>query len=307
MTRVLLFGGNGFIGRHVRGSLEQQPAVVSLLSPGRDEFDLLESTVDDLVALLRVVRPDAVVDCTGRLTGSGHDLMRANCLVTAKLVEAIGAVAPGTRFVRLGSAAEYGIVDYEHAVTEDDAARPVSGYGVSHLAGTELVRLASGAGEVDGAVLRVFNPIGPGTPPDNVLGRAVTLIRQAQRDRRKFIELGPLGAWRDFVDVRDVAAAVSAAVFAPLDGQRVFNIGRGQAVQCRQVVNLLVTTAGFAGVVREGDPAPARSAAVDWMLADVSRARTGLEWVPVHELADSVKAAWAGNDIPPMERNRTES
>jgi NDP-hexose 4-ketoreductase len=295
MTRVLLFGGNGFIGRHVRGCLEQHPRVVSLLAPGRAEFDLFDSTVDDLVALLRVVRPDAVVNCTGRLSGGGHELVRANCLVTAKLIEAIAAVAPGTRLVRLGSAAEYGVVEYEHAVTEDDATRPVSGYGISHLAGTELVRVASAAGEVDGVVLRVFNPIGPGDSPDNLLGRATNLIQEAQRDRRRYVEMGPLSAWRDFVDVRDVATAVSAAAFAELDGHRVFNIARGQAVQCRQVVKLLASAAGFAGAIREGAPAPARSATVDWMLADVSRAHLVLHWVPVHDLEDSVKAAWAGN------------
>lgn len=295
MTRVLLFGGGGFIGRHVRVSLEQHPGAPAVRAPGRDEFDLVESTVDDLVGLLRAERPDAVVNCTGRLTGTGHDLVRANTAVTAKLIAAIADEAPGTRLVRLGSAAEYGVVDHGHAVTEDDPTAPVSGYGVSHLAGTQLVLLASAAGEVDGVVLRVFNPIGPGVPGDNLLGRAVGLIREAGARHAGFVHMGPMSAWRDFVDVRDVAAAVSAAVFARLDGHRVFNIGRGRAVQCRQLMEMLTAMAEFHGDIRESAPAPVRSAAVDWMLADISRAGRVLNWVPVHELADSVKAAWAGD------------
>jgi NDP-hexose 4-ketoreductase len=296
MTRVLVFGSTGFIGRQVARALEQHPEVSTLRAPGRDTFDLAESTVDELVRLLRTERPGAVVNCTGRLSGSGHDLVRANTVVTAKLVEAIAAEAPGTRLVRLGSAAEYGVVLHTRAVSEADATRPVSGYGVSHLAGTSLVQLATVAGDVDGVVLRVFNPIGPGVPADNMLGRAVALIRDAEHTRARHIDMGPLSAWRDFVDVRDVGAAVCAAALAKLDGDRVFNVGSGHAVQCREVVELLAATAGFDGEIRESEAPPGRSARVDWICADIARAGRVLRWAPEHELKDSIAAAWSGTE-----------
>ncbi|MFB6397472.1 NAD-dependent epimerase/dehydratase family protein [Polymorphospora lycopeni] len=294
--RIVVFGGSGFIGRQVCRVLAADPRVDVVVRPGRDRLDLLDGTVDALAELLRETRPDAVVNCTGALSGSGHDLVRANTAVTAKLVEAITLATPGLRFVRLGSAGEYGRVPPDTSVTEDDPTDPVSEYGVSHLAATRLLDLASAAGQVDGITVRVFNPIGPGLHEENMLGRAARLIHDARRSGAGSICLGPLSAHRDFVDVRDVASGVVAALLAPDPGARVFNLASGRAVRSRELVRLLAAEAGFTGGIQERAAAPGRSAAVDWMRGDGSRAARLLGWTPAYELPDSVKAVWAGVD-----------
>lgn len=292
MTRVLLFGASGFLGRHVRQALETHPGITSVSCPGRQRHDLIRGELSELVELVSAEAPQAVVACTGRLTGNGHDLVMANTAATAKLVEAVAAAAPGARLVRLGSAAEYGPVQTGQSVREDHPAAPVGEYGVSQLAATRLVELAGAAGRLDGVVLRVFNPIGAGLHSDNVLGRAAVLLREAGAAGASEITLGSLAAYRDFVDARDVATAVLAAILAPTLPERVFNVASGAAVPVRDAVRLLADAAGFAGGIREEGTGPGRSAAVSWMRADVSRAARILGWAPAHELADSVKALW---------------
>lgn len=168
---------------------------------------------------------------------------------------------------------------------------------MSQLAATRLLELATGAGRVDGVVLRVFNPIGPGLPEANVLGRAVNLLRRATSQQTAYISMGALGAYRDFVDARDVASAVAAVLAVPTVPDRIYNIASGRAVPARTAVRLLAETAGFTGEIREDGRAPERSAAVDWMCGDIRRAASALGWVPAHDLADSVKALWSGGDI----------
>lgn len=293
MTRVLLFGASGFIGGHARAALESDPRIDEVICPGRSTYDLLAGDVAGLVALLRATAPDAVVTCVGALTGSAADLVAGNTLVAAKLIEAAGAAAPRARLVRLGSAGEYGVVPDGVSVTETDPVAPVSAYGVSHVAGTRLFQLAGESGQADAVSLRVFNPIGPGMSQENLLGRAAARIRAALASGAPEITLGPLSAYRDFVDVRDLAALITAVVLAPELRHRVLNAGSGRAVTAREAVELLAATAGYPGRIREEGVGPRRSTAVDWIRADIGRATRELGWTPVRGLATSIKDIWA--------------
>ncbi|MGK5682787.1 NAD-dependent epimerase/dehydratase family protein [Actinoplanes sp. URMC 104] len=275
--RILLFGSSGFIGRHVRAALQD---VGELICPGRDRHDLVDGEPEALKALVRAERPDAVVCCVGALTGTPGELMRANAMVAATLLEA----APGVRLVRLGSAGEYGVVPHGHAVREDDRTEPVGAYGVSHQAGTRLFALTGNT-----VSLRVFNPVGAGQPAENVLGRVAAQIRAGRTE----LTLGPLGAYRDFVDVRDVASLIRAAVTAAELPHPVYNAGSGRAVTVREAVHMLTREAGWTGTIREQGAGPQRSAAVTWIQADITRARTDLGWAPAHDLGSSIKSIWA--------------
>ncbi|MFI9642196.1 NAD-dependent epimerase/dehydratase family protein [Micromonospora sp. NPDC051925] len=297
MTRVLLFGSSGFIGGHARDALAADPRVTEVICPGRATFDLLDGEPAALAALLREVAPDAVVNCVGALTGSAAQLVTANTTVAAKLLEATADAAPQARLVRLGSAGEYGPVPDRVPVTEEAPARPVSAYGVSHLAGTRLFQLAGEAGQVDAVSLRVFNPIGPGMSQENLLGRAAARIRAALADGATEITLGPLSAYRDFVDVRDLAALIVAAALAPELRHRVVNAGSGRAVTARQAVELLADAAGYGGRIREAGVGPQRSLAVDWIQADIGRAGHELGWAPLRDLATSIKDIWADGAV----------
>ena len=292
MTRVLLFGASGFIGGPVRAALAADPKITALTCPGRDRYDLITGDLRDLVDLVAEVNPDVVVNCAGRLAGNAVELMLGNAVVTAKLIEAIMAVVPGARLIRLGSAGEYGQVPVGQPVSEDSHAAPVGEYGLSHLAGTELIRLASAAGRVDGLALRVFNPIGPGTGAENLLGRAAIRLGEALRTGANQITLGPLAAYRDFVDTRDVATAVLAAVLAPALAYRVLNVGSGRAVTARAAVEALAAAAGFTGSIVERGTGSVRSASVGYICADISRIGAALGWAPTHALDETVKAIW---------------
>ena len=304
MSTVLLLGASGFLGRHVRALLSTS---VDLICPSHDECDLVRSDVAALTRKLRRYRADAVVNCAGRVTGTGTDLVEAHTVATGKLIEAMAGATPLARLIRLGSAAEYGPVPEPQAVRETDHAAPVSEYGISQLAATRLTEIAAADGRLDTVVLRVFNPVGPGLPETNVLGRAGMLLRTALRRGTEHVEMGLLPSHRDFVDVRDVALAVGYAL-RPADlTHRVINIASGRAVSIRDAIELLARTAGFDGEIRDGSyhPTAARSAAVPWMRADVSRAFDALGWTSTHDLGESLKLLWADDSRQPPRPKET--
>ena len=297
---VLLFGASGYLGRAAEAALRSRGAGVVRVSrtvphdDGWVRHDLVRGGTGELVELLRAVEPTVVVNCTGQLDGSVAELVAANVTPTAALVDAIPRAVPPARLVALGSAAEYGRVPHGLTVAEDAVTDPVSAYGITKLASTLLVRDAVTAGRLDAVVLRIFNPIGAALPEGTVLGRAAQAMREALRQGAD-ITLGPLGAYRDFVDVTDVADAIAEAALAPELPEPVLNVGSGRAVAVRDVVGLLAEVAGFRGRVIESGPAQPRSGAVTWMAADTTRARRALGWSPHHDLADSVRAVWAGS------------
>lgn len=292
MSHVVLLGASGFLGAHIGQAMAAHPAVSRLTGLGRDRCDLVTIDVDDLRTLLGDLRPDVLVNGTGRLDGSATELVAANTLATAKLLDALSGT--GIRYVRIGSAGEYGPIAHGRAATETDAANPVGAYGLSHLAATRLVELAGAAGRVDGVTLRVFNPIGAGMREGSVLGQAAQRLRAALATGAPTITMGPLSAYRDLVDARDVASATAAAAFASDLSERVFNVGSGRAEPVRVAVGLLATVAGFTGEIREEGEGSTRSATVDWALADCGRAAAVLGWRPGHDLSDAVKAVWTG-------------
>jgi nucleoside-diphosphate-sugar epimerase len=299
-ARVLLFGASGFLGRAAAETLARDPRVGSLIRVGRQQpmdeswvrHDLVRDTGDELARLLGTSQPDIVVNCTGRLSGDTVELVEANVGVTARLLEVVATVIPTARLVVLGSAAEYGVVPFGQPVAEDDPTNPVAGYGVTKLASTQLVRLAAEEGRLDAVVLRVFNPLGPGVPAETLLGRAAANMRAALERGDDHIRLGPLDSYRDFVDVRDVAAAIRAAALADHVKEPVLNVGSGVAVVTRDAVALLADVAGFTGRVLESDVAQPRSSAVHWIAANLSRINRSLGWTPRYDLRASVRASW---------------
>lgn len=254
--RVLLLGANGFLGRFVADRLLADPAVhLTALGRGDDadvRFDLAGGSPGALTRFLDAVHPGVVINCAGTTRGGARELTRHNTVAVATVCEALRRSGCGARLVQVGCASEYGPSQPGSCTAEDAVPRPGGPYGVSKLAASELV-LGSG---LDAVVLRVFSPVGPGTPAGSPLGRLAEAMRRAMQSGDGELKLGGLGVHRDFVDVRDVARAVHAASLSAAQG--IVNIGTGRAVRLRDAAAVLARVAGYAGALHEIDAPPGR-------------------------------------------------
>lgn len=303
--RVLVLGGSGFVGREVcaafvaagrqviaasRNPVPSAPGVRAL------RLDLGVVPAAGLAGLLDRERPGTVVNCVGSIWGrTAQDMVPSVVAPTERLLEALAMAAGRPRLVHLGSVLEYGPV--APGTTARGPARPDTPYGTAKLAATEAVLAAHAAGTVDALVLRIANVAGPGTPDISLLGQvAARLATWDGGPEPVVVELSPLRAHRDYVDVRDVADAVVAAAGTSPTG-RCVDIGRGEAVPVRELVQLLVAVSGvpvhLVETVRDdprgGAPAPAPA---DWMRVDTGPAAELLGWRPRRSLEDAVRAYW---------------
>ncbi|KIF03593.1 reductase [Streptomyces sp. RSD-27] len=329
--RVLLIGANGYLGRYVADRLLADPAVqLTALGRGDDadvRFDLATGSPGALTRFLDAVHPGVVINCAGATRGGARELTRHNTVAVATICESLRRSGCGARLVQLGCAAEYGPSQPGSSTAEDAVPRPGGPYGVSKLAATELV-LGSG---LDAVVLRVFSPVGPGTPAGSPLGRLAEAMRRAMQSGDGELKLSGLGVQRDFVDVRDVARAVHAASLSAAQG--VVNIGTGRAVRLRDAAAVLARVAGYGGALNELDvphggphnaphghpgrpqglggigsprsevtaeqlataapqPYPYPDGCGAWQQADVRTARDRLGWRPRINLEESLADIW---------------
>lgn len=296
--RVVVLGAGGFIGSHVAAALERLGSVdVTLVSRSGADLSLDVSGADRSAfgALFRGERPSAVINAAGITEGSPAALVRGNVVLVAELLAAAAATAPGCRVVQIGSSAEYGAVAVGVPIDEDAVPNPVSTYGLTKLAATELAVAAGRSGDVDAVVVRLFNPIGPGMAPNTLVGRAVAGLKAALDGRAQTVELGSLGDSRDFVDVDEAAEAICAAALREASlGGRILNVGSGRATTARDLVGLLAAAAGYGGEIVEADGlgGSSRSASVPWQQADVSAIRSMLGWVPGRTLDETAERVW---------------
>ncbi len=297
MARILVLGAAGFFGSHVTRVLAHDHEVFRVgRSPRTDDdwrpIDIATAAPEALDRLLADTQPDAIVNCVGAMGGSFAHLVRSNVLVVARLIDALAARHESARLVHIGSAAEYGVPTERVPLPETAAAHPVSAYGISKLAGSQLALAARRDGRAETVVLRVFNPVGPLLPISTLPGRAAERMREALLAHRNEIHLGPLGAYRDYVDVRDVASAVKTAALEADPPPDLINIGSGHAVQVRALVAALGEVSGFGGAVVEGEAGSDRSKDVPWIAADTALAQRALRWRPAYDLRDSLVAQW---------------
>ncbi len=102
---------------------------------------------------------------------------------------------------------------------------------------------------------------------------------------------GNLEAKRDFLDVRDVAAAYVRLAEVGRSGE-IYNISSGTAVSVREILSELIRIAHVPVEVRE-DPARMRPADVPLLYGDNRKLRTETSWVPGIPLRRSLQDVYA--------------
>jgi nucleoside-diphosphate-sugar epimerase len=293
--RVMVFGAGGFLGARIcallaeRG-IEHRGMTRSTGEP-HQRFDLATGHCYALDTQLGMYKPTVIINAAAATQGDALSLTRGNVVAVEALLSSMHRTANNARFVQIGSAAEYGGAPHGCSQDEQAEVRPGAAYGFTKLAGSELVLRAQRNG-ADAVVLRSFNITGPGSPASTLLGRVIRQLGTTDT-----LRMGSLAAWRDYIDVRDVAEAVVAVATAADRLPPVLNVGSGRATLARDVVHRLVELSGTGAKVVEGQVhaghagSPADS--VPWQQADTSLIEKHLGWKCTIDLEQSLRDTWA--------------
>lgn len=297
--RVLVTGAAGFLGRHLCAYLRAaEPgldvvgtdAVAGADLPG-GEFHVVDLTSAEAVArLVREIAPDYVIHLAGTFgTGQPLDIYRVNVLSIVALLEAVRLHAPRATVIATGSAAEYGQVRPECLpVTEACVCAPVTPYGQSKLAATQIGMMYHRMYDLAVAVVRPFQLLGSGVTTRLAPGAFAEQLRRALAEGRRVIQVGNLESQRDFLDVNDAAAGVWALCRRPAPGE-VFNLCSGRPTRMAELLQAMIQVLR-ADVEIEVDAARLRGTAdVAVVYGSFEKLRRHCGWEPRRSLEESVR------------------
>jgi UDP-glucose 4-epimerase len=209
------------------------------------------------------------------------------------------------RFIFSSTAAVYGNPD-QVPVTEEAPTRPLSPYGSSKLMSEIMLHDTAMAHGMNTVVLRYFNVAG--ADPQARIGLATVgathllkiAVEAATGQRAKIDVFGtdyptPDGSCiRDFIHVTDLVQAHGAALAYLRNGgaSTTLNCGYGRGYSVLQTIDAVRRVSGrnFAVQVSERRPGDIMT-----MIADTSRIRATLDWIPQYDNLDTIAAhalAW---------------
>ena len=301
--RVLVTGGEGFIGSHLVERLVHEGAAVRALvqyNPfGRfgwldpavhRDVRVIPGDVRDAGRVREAVDGCEVVFHLAALIGIPYSYVAPESYVQVN-VEGTSNVALACRttgvakLVHTSTSETYGSA-VRVPIDEDHPMQPQSPYSASKIGGDMMALSYWHAFELPVAVVRPFNTYGPRQSTRAVIPTILTQLHGGATE----IRLGATAPTRDFNYVEDTVSGFLAVADCDRAVGAVVNIGSGREISIGDLVQLLIQVTGSsAAVVVDADRVRPAGSEVDRLLCDNTRAREWAGWSPEVTLEEGLR------------------
>jgi len=291
MNRMLVVGGQGFIGRtlcriaQMRGFSVTSLSLHSPISPLEGGTYIVGNLSDreSIKQVLAGKKFDYLVNCGGYIDhrfyfSGGRDIIQAHFEGVQNLLDAVDRNCL-KRFVQIGSSDEYGAAAAPQSETAREA--PISPYSLSKVASTHFLQMLWRTEYFPAVTLRLFLTYGAGQDGRRFLPQ---IIRGCLQNRRFPVSKGE--QLRDFCHIDDVVEGIFRALEVPGVCGRVVNLASGTPVTIRFMVEQV------SAIVGQGKPdfgqIPYRAGENMALWADINLARKLLDWEPQVALVEGL-------------------
>lgn len=306
--KVVVTGGDGFIGSHVVEALVRQGSSVTALAlyNAFDSHGWLDDLDADVRAHVRLVRGD-VRDAhfVSELLAGQEICMHLAALIAIPYSYSapksyVDTNVTGTLNV-LQAARTHGLQRIVHTSTSEvygtalttpmSEAHPLQGqspYSASKIGADMMAEAFARSFDLPVVILRPFNTYGPRQSERAVIS---STVRQAVDPESPTIKVGDLTPERDFTFVEDTARAfLEIGQAEGLTYGAAYNGGTGRAVTIGQTVELIAKLSGTNKVI-ETEPARLRpeKSEVRALLADHTKLSEAVGWSPEFSLEAGIE------------------
>lgn len=243
--KLLVTGLSGFVGQHIRRTLQNQLSVWELA----DIFPPFDLTCPQTLEATCKNLPDAVIHLAAQ--SSVPDAFKdpkatyeTNFLGTLNLLQTLKNNGFKGTFLYISSGDVYGqVAEQDLPISELTPAKPRNPYAVSKLSTEHLCLQWAITEGWRVMIARPFNHIGPGQSDRFVIAdmaQQISRVRQGLQSAQ--IQVGDIDVTRDFLDVRDVIHAYLKLLEKGQSGE-IYNICSDQEFIIRELILNLATLA----------------------------------------------------------------
>jgi UDP-glucose 4-epimerase len=297
--KILVTGGAGFIGSAIVPKLQEESHEVFVydnLSFGNREFinvaddHFFLGDIRDAAAVssaFQTANPEIIIHLAAihfipYCNEHPFEASDINIRGTMNILDSAKKVSNLTKVFFASTAAVYPISDF--AVAETDELRPLDIYGLSKLAGEQLMEKFYLETKIDTICCRFFNAFGPNETNPHLIPEIERQLREGHRT----IALGNLTPKRDFIHTHDMANAVSAMISLKNTGYDTFNLGRGIEYAVTEIVDTFETLLNEKITINI-DPNRTRKVERMHLLANVDKLKQKVGWEPKWTITEGIK------------------
>ena len=298
--RVLVVGGNGFIGSHLTDFLLSQGQSVRVYNRSRNLYQTqLHKDVEYIYrdfadqSLLKSALKDVevvyhLISTTLPSTSNNNPVVdvASNVIDTIKLLEnCVNASVKKVIFSSSGGT----IYGYPRKLPIDENAptNPICSYGITKLSIEKYLYLFNYLYGLDYTILRISNPYGPRQNPTGKIGAVTIFLNQILKKK-------PIQIWgdgeivRDYIYILDVVQALYNVQNPDLT-ENLFNIGSGQGFSLNQLLAKIhqVIQRDFDVQYIEG-----RKVDIPINVLDITKAKAVFQWQPNVSLELGIQKTW---------------
>ncbi len=294
--RVLLIGGNGFIGSHLIDELVYNSYHVNVLDCQNELFreknkninyysgsfidskliqkaskgcDIIIHLAHSTIPSISLNHPEEEI-----LESISGFVNLVNCLKSLSISKIVYFSSGGTVYGN----------PINLPVDENTMPQPISPYGVAKLAIENYLHMFSHLNGFDYIIIRPSNPYGP---RQNYLGKqGIIGIFMNKIINNQTIDIwGDGNIIKDFIYIEDLTAAVIKLINRGFNNQ-IYNIGSGTGVSLNHIIELLSDVTGIKPRVIYKDPQPHD---VKKIILSIEKIKSRIIWEPTTSLIDGIR------------------
>ncbi|MGZ8543770.1 MAG: SDR family oxidoreductase [Flavisolibacter sp.] len=310
LMRILVTGGAGFIGSNLVEYLLEKPGVelvrvLDNLATGskanienfsnNPRFEFVEGDIRDFEACTQATNGMDLVShqaALGSVPRSINDPLTSNEVNITGTLNIFNAAREQKikRVVYAASSSTYG----DHPglpKVEDEIGNPLSPYAVTKYVNELYAKVFSNVYGLHTIGLRYFNVFGPRQNPQGPYAAVIPLFIKAVLDNEPPVINGDGENSRDFTFVANAVLANDRALFTENASalNQVYNIAFGERTSLNAIFEMIKEIAGSDLAPKYG---PDRTGDVKHSLADISKAKTMLEYHPAFSVREGMKIAF---------------